>query len=190
MMPRANRGPGVSGKRGRKRGGGNRGNGAEADAGALPKPGCVLYPFFAIHMLAFGLSGFFLAYGSGSPDVMFLYMHGGIAIAVYLVFYLSIFGRDEVKWMLINAALGVVGIYAQVGWILARFGRRIGDYPWYVHVVPFLYYVLYTFLLRQLLLDATRSRDNPQRRSIVDTAYVLLSVAVYGLLLWQTRSAR
>jgi hypothetical protein len=34
-------------------------------------------------------------------------MHGGIAIVVYLVFYLVIFGLDEVKWMLINAVLDV-----------------------------------------------------------------------------------
>ena len=164
--------------------------GADADHASLRKAGCFIYPFFAIHMLAFGLSGFFMAYGSNAPDVMFLYMHGGIAIFVYLAFYFTIFGRDEVKWMLVNAALGVFGIYAQVGWILARFGRRIGDYPWYVHVVPFLYYVLYTFLLRQLLLDATRSRDNPRRRSIVDTTYVLVSVLVYGWLLWRTHAAR
>jgi hypothetical protein len=52
-------------------------------------------------------------------------------------------------------------------------------------VVPFLYYVLYTFLLRQFLIDITRSRDNRRRRSLVDTAYVLVSVVVYGLLLWR-----
>jgi hypothetical protein len=89
--------------------------------------------------------------------------------------------------MLINAALGILGIYAQVGWILERFGRRIGDYPWQVHVVPFLYYVLYTFLLRQLLIDLTRSRDRPARRATVDAIYVVLSLLVYGLLLARTR---
>ena len=38
--------------------------------------------------------------------------------------------------------------------------------------------------------SANEAGAAPGRRSIVDTAYVLLSVAVYGLLLWQTRSAR
>ena len=151
--------------------------------------GLFVYAFFGVHMLMFGLSGFFLAYGSDTPDLMFVYMHGGIAILVYMVFYLVIFGVDEVKWMLINAALGLLGIYAQVGWILERFGRRIGDYPWQVHVVPFLYYVLYTFLLRQFLLDVTRSRNDPSRRKVVDTAYVLVSITVYGLLLARTRGA-
>jgi len=35
-----------------------------------------IYPFFLIHMLMFGLSGFFMAYSSGGPDLSFLYMHG------------------------------------------------------------------------------------------------------------------
>lgn len=145
-----------------------------------------IYPFFGIHMLMFGLSGFLMAYASSTPSVIFMYLHGGIAILVYLAFYLSIFGLDEIRWMLINAALGVLGIYSQIGWILARFGKHIDDFPWYVHVTPFLYYVLYTFLLRQLLLDVTRSRDNPTRRALVNNAYVTLSLLAYAWMLWRT----
>ena len=146
-----------------------------------------IYLFFGIHMLMFGLSGFVMAYATQRPELLFMYLHGGIAIAVYLAFYLAIFGRDEVLWMLINACLGVLGIYSQVGWILARFGKRIDDYPWYVHVTPFVYYVLYTFLLRQFLLDLTRSRDNPGRRKLVDAVYVVGSLLVYGGFLLRTR---
>lgn len=153
----------------------------------IENAGMVLYAFFGVHMLMFGLSGFFMAYGSSSPDLFFLYMHGGIAIFVYMMFYTTIFGREQVKWMLINAALGLFGIYAQIGWILERFDKRIADYSWATHVVPFLYYVLYTFLLRQFLIDVTRSRKNPQRRALVDAAYVVVSVIAYGLLLWSQR---
>lgn len=159
-----------------------------APARSLPSK-WFIYPFFGLHMLMFGLSGFLMAYAADGPDLGFLYMHGGIAIVVYVVFYLAIFGRDAVAWMLINAALGIVGIYAQVGWILERFGKRVADYPWQVHVVPFLYYVLYTFLLRQFLIDITRSRDNPHRRSLVDALYVVVSLVTYGLLLWRGRGA-
>lgn len=144
-----------------------------------------IYVFFGFHMLIFGLSGFLMAYASNGPAVGFIYLHGGIAILVYVMFYLAIFGRDEIKWMAINAALGVFGIYAQIGWILARFGKRIDDYPWYVHITPFVYYVLYTFLLRQFLLDITRSRDNPARRVLVGNAYVTVSLLVYGWMLWR-----
>lgn len=147
------------------------------------KSGWFIYPFFGVHMLMFGLSGFLMAYASDRPELAFLYMHGGIAILVYMAFYLAIFGLDEVRWMLINAGLGILGIYSQVGWILERFGKRIDDYPWQVHVIPFLYYVLYTFLLRQFLLDVTGSRNNPERRAKVNNAYVVVSVLVYGAIL-------
>lgn len=154
--------------------------------GLRERAGMLIYAFFGFHMLMFGLSGFFMAYVEEEPDLSFLYMHGGLAIVVYMVFYLAIFGRDQVAWMLVNAALGILGIHAQIGWILARFGKRIDDYPWQVHVVPFMYYVLYTFLLRQFLIDLTRSRNSPRRKALVDTAYVVFSLLVYGLMLWRT----
>ena len=162
-------------------------NGTGGLAGMREQAGMFIYLFFGIHMLMFGLSGFLMAYTSDGPDLAFVYLHGGIAIVVYMVFYLVIFGRDEVKWMLINAALGILGIYAQIGWILGKFGKNIDDYPWYVHVTPFLYYVLYTFLLRQFLLDLTGSRDNAGRKKLVDAAYVLLSLLFYVAILLRSR---
>lgn len=147
-----------------------------------PVPIGFIYPFFLFHMAMFGLSGFFMAYGSEGLEIAFLYMHGGIAIVVYLVFYLAIFGLDEVRWMFINAALGLFGIWAEIGTVLSWFGKKIGDFPWYVHVVPFLYYILYTFLLRQMLLDLTRSRDDPVRKRRVEIFYVVVSLVVYGVL--------
>ena len=142
-----------------------------------------MYPFFGFHMLMFGLSGFLMSYAANRPEMAFIYLHGGIAIIVYMAFYLAIFGPDEIKWMAINAALGVFGVYTQIGWILARFGKQIDDFPWYVHITPFVYYVLYTFLLRQFLLDVTRSRDNPARRALVNNVYVVVSLLVYGWML-------
>jgi hypothetical protein len=146
-------------------------------------PGRFVYPFFLLHMGIFGASGFFMAYFADDAPTAFLFMHGGFAILVYLVFYLAIFGRDEVKWMLINAALGLLGIYTEMGWLLGLFGKAPSDFPWYRHVVPFGYYVLYTFLLRHMVLDATASRDDPGRRRRVESAYVWVSAGAY-LLLW------
>ena len=141
-----------------------------------------IYAFFGVHMLAFGLSGFFMAYADDKPDLSFLYMHGGFACFVYLIFYLAIFGVDEVKWMFINAGLGLFGIYAQIDLILGAFGKRAADFPPSVHVIPFLYYVLYTFLLHQAFLDFTGARDKPHRKRIVEAVYVIGSLAVYGFL--------
>jgi hypothetical protein len=152
--------------------------------GAKALPGCLVYPFFLVHMLAFGASGFFLAYFDDPPDVVFLYMHGGFAILVYLVFYLAIFGLDEVKWMLINAALGLFGIYAQIGLFLGLFGMQARDFPPVVHAIPFTYYVMYTFLIYQAVLDLTGARNRPRRRTAVETAYVTISLAFYGTLWW------
>lgn len=139
-----------------------------------------IYPFFLVHMLAFGASGFFMAYGGMEAPVGFLYMHGGIAITVYLAFYSSIFGREEVKWMLINAALGIFGIYAEIDWLLSFSGKTLDSYPVYVHVIPFLYYVLYTFLLRQAVLDITGARADAAKKKTVERYYVGLSFATYA----------
>jgi hypothetical protein len=142
-------------------------------------PGTFVYPFFLIHMLAFGLAGFAMAY-SGVP-IEIVFMHGGIAIAVYMIFYLAIFGLDEVKWMFINAGLGLFGIISQIDWILSLFGRHVSDYPVYVHIVPFLYWVLYTFLIRHAVLDALGAREDEARRSRVEYGYIGVSVAFYLL---------
>ena len=56
-----------------------------------------------------------------------------------------------------------------------------------MHITPFLYYMLYTFLLRQFLIDATGSRDKPGRRALVNNAYVVASLLVYLGTLWHLR---
>ena len=136
-----------------------------------------IYPFFLFHMLMFGGSGFLMAYSSDGAPLGFLFAHGGFAILVYTIFYVTIFGVDEVKWMFINAGLGALGIYTQMGWLLTLFGKRIGDYALVRHIVPFLYFVLYTFLLRQALLDISGARENEGRRRLVENAYIGLSLA-------------
>ena len=146
-----------------------------------------VYPFFLVHMLLFGGSGFLMAYATSRPPVLFLYVHGGIAITVYTMFYLAIFGRDEVKWMFINAILGLIGIYSQIGWVLSFFGKRIGDYPFYVHVIPFLYFVLYTFLIRHALMDITQSRESPRKKRLVENGYIAVSVGVYAVAYYLER---
>lgn len=142
-------------------------------------PWVMVYPFFLIHMLMFGVSGFVMAYAENGPGLGFVYAHGGIAIVVYIVFYFALFGADQVKWMFINAGLGLFGIYAQIGWILNIFGKDPADYSFWFHVVPFTYYVLYTFLLHQMVLDVTGARRIASRRKAVDAAYVGLSIALY-----------
>ncbi len=143
-------------------------------------PWYMIYPFFLIHMFMFGGSGFLIAYKDLETPTGFLFAHGGFAIAIYLVFYLVIFGRDQVKWMFINASLGLNGIYNQIDWILSFFGRQADDFPWHVHVIPVLYFVLYTFLIRQGVMDLTNTRE--QSRWSVDILYILVLLALYVLM--------
>ncbi|MEE4331147.1 MAG: hypothetical protein V2J10_09775 [Wenzhouxiangella sp.] len=70
-----------------------------------------VYPLFVIHIGIFGWSGFYMAYAGDGPPLAFLYMHGGFACLVYLLFYIAFFGVDQVRWMFINAFLGLFGIY-------------------------------------------------------------------------------
>lgn len=138
----------------------------------------VIYPFFLFHMFAFGTSGFVMAYFTKDIDPFFLFIHGGIAIVVYTVFYLSIFGLDEIKWMFINAGLGILGIYSQVGWLLSIFGKNIKDYPLHKHIIPFLYYTLYTFLIRQAFMDILGAREDEQKRMRADQLYLFVSIGL------------
>jgi len=147
-----------------------------------------VYPFFLFHMLMFGVSGFAMAYATNQAPLMFIYAHGGIAISVYVIFYLAMFGVDEVKWMFINAGLGVVGIYCELRWLLHLFGKNLDDYPWYLNITPFLYYVLYTFLLRHMVLDLFNAREDSARRIWVERMYVGGSLLLSGVAYWATRS--
>ncbi len=140
-----------------------------------------VYPFFLLHMLVFGTSGFYLAYAPHQSSELFLYLHGGFAVMIYIALYVVIFGADEVKWMLINAALGTAGIMSQLAWLLARFGVRIDDRPWHVHLIPFLYYVLYVFLIRHAFLDFFDAREDPIRRAKVEKAYVMVSLVICAI---------
>ena len=141
----------------------------------------MVYPFFLFHMAVFGGSGFFMAYGT-DVELSFLFAHGGIAIVVYLAFYWAIFGPDTVKWLFIDTALGVVGIVAQLGWILALFDKTLADYSILRHIVPFCYYVLYTFLVHRAVRDIwSADRDDAKRRK-VDWIYVGASLLIYALL--------
>jgi hypothetical protein len=141
----------------------------------------LVYAFFLCHMLFFGGREFWSAYFDPSPTGP-SYISSGFAIPAYVLFYQRTFGVDAVKWMFINAALGMFGVYSGMGQLLSFFGKTIGDYPVHFHVIPGIYYVMYTFLLRQFLLDSTGSRSNPDRRKVVESAYVGLSLLVYGWL--------
>jgi len=70
---------------------------------------------------------------------------------------------------------------------LSFFDKKASDYTWKVHVIPFLYYVLYTFLIRQAVLDITGLRDNPERIKIANIGYMGGSLAIYSFIFFTQR---
>jgi len=123
-----------------------------------------------------------MAYFSDDTPLGFLYLHGGIAIFVYAMFYISIFGVDQVKWLIINSLTGILGIYAEVDLMLSYLGKDILSFPIQIHVIPFTYYVMYTFLIRQAILDFSGANEKPEIRERVETLFVVFSLAVYACL--------
>jgi len=138
-----------------------------------------IYPFFILHMGVFGASGFILAYATDIP-LTFALFHGGVAVFTYLIFYILIFGIDAVKWMFINACLSILGVLSQIDWFLELFNKDITDYHWSRHIMPFLYFTLYTFLLRNAVIDIFKARNNEAKLTRVNQLYVWGSVAFYG----------
>lgn len=156
-------------------------NGKEYPAGSTV-PWYMVYPFFIIHMGMFGASGFLMAYGMDEAGG-FLFLHGGIAITVYLAFYYAMFGPEPLRWLLIDSVLGVFGIIAQLSWILAAFDKSMSDYPFERHIIPAIYYVLYTFLLHRAILDFGNGGGDPARAAMLNRFYFVASVLIYGVML-------
>jgi hypothetical protein len=145
-----------------------------------------IYPFFLIHMAIFGLpvfTGAYLPKAIVIESVIGYHLFGSFAALVYVVFYEAMFGRDAVRWMFIDGALSSFGIYTVIGAWLTLIDRNIHDYPLYLHVLPFVFYILYTFLIRQAFLDITKSRYDKARRRVAEYIYVGISLMIYMALL-------
>ena len=127
---------------------------------------------------------FFVAVVITYPFSSIMPLLGGLVFTnlpiIFCLFYFTIFGVDQVRWMFINAGLGLLGIYAQIDMILSLFDKRTDDFPPSVHVIPFLYYILYTFLLYQLLLRVSGAHKSAYRKRLVERLYVAGSLLVYG----------
>jgi len=134
-------------------------------------------------MLIFGGMGFALTY-STAPNINTSALYGTamIGITVYLFFYIIFFGLHTVKWIFINATLGIFGIYSEIRFYLNLFDKNISDFPWHAHIIPFTYYVLYTFMIHRAVLTFSGANNNPKRKKVVDIAYICISVIIYFII--------
>ncbi len=121
------------------------------------RPHKIVYLFFLVHMFAFGGSGFALAY-SDTPFMMAA-MHSGIAIFVYIVFYIVLFGVGRVVWMFVFAIVGFAQTYFVINFIGDIFINNwdFDNYPFYRHIAPAIYVVMYLFLVREFIYDIVKS---------------------------------
>jgi len=141
-------------------------------------PWMFIYGFFLFHMAMFGSVGFLLSYSDGASFLANL-VFSGFAISIYIVFYIAIFGIDEIKWLIINSIIGLLGIYSQLDWILERFGKTAQDFPTYYHIVPGIYFVLYTFLLRRAALHLLKAKEGSKKKVVVDFGYIIVTLGYY-----------
>lgn len=146
-------------------------------------PWLFIYGFFLFHMALFGSVGFLLAYSDGAIFLINL-AFSGFAIFIYSIFYISIFGIEDIKWLVINSIIGILAIFSQLGWILEKFGKSLQDYPDHYHIIPGIYFVLYTFLLRRALLHLLRAKQGTKKRVLVNIGYVVFTVTYF---LWSMR---
>ena len=162
-----------------------------AESGKGKKVLIFIYLFFIAHMGVFGTATFFLTYGE--QNIEFATMFGGFAVFVYAIFYLVIFGFDELKWLFINSLLGVLGIY---GWLeeLAHYflPNAVGgeafvntiytkytsfsQFPIAWHLLPGTFFIMYEFLLRNFLIDLFGARKKTERKRSVGILFILISI--------------
>ena len=142
-----------------------------------------IYLFFLAHMAAFGTATFHITYHKQLGDV---YSVGVISLLTYVLFYLIMFGVDEILWLVITSVLGLLMIKSWLGTLALPFipdpataGDRIltdfDDFPARRHILPGAFLVMYTFMLRNMLIDVLGARFNPRRDRYVGWMFVAIS---------------
>ncbi len=147
------------------------------------------YFFFAIHMLGFGGITVSITYfpeeWTPTPTYGNTLIFGGFALFIYSVFYVVTFKLEDLMSYVRDSLLGLYGVLSTISLLLSFFERSFWDYPLYYHILPTVYYIMYTFLFYQALLDIMRARDNEQKRKHATKVFTYGSLIIYTILfLW------
>ena len=142
-------------------------------------PWYYIYPALYLLIVFFGVGSIWLAYGEVLKSEEGLLFFRVLLLSIFAVSYYIIFGIDEFKWIFINIFLGTVGILGEYEVIGYFFGLDISEYSLSINIFPFLFYVLFIFLLRQTFIDIAGARENPKRKKYVEIGFILVFICVY-----------
>ncbi|MFZ2718309.1 MAG: hypothetical protein WAZ12_00735 [Candidatus Absconditicoccaceae bacterium] len=113
------------------------------------------YILISILIIIFSSLGFYLTYFENK--LIISYIMSSLYILFFLMFYFLAFGRDKIKRMFITSLIGISSIYSQLSNILKYFDKNINEFSWIYHIIPGIYFILFSFLLRRALVDICRS---------------------------------
>ena len=143
-----------------------------------------IYLFFLADMAGFGTLTFYLTYHQQQGES---YMVGAMLVIIYVLFYLMLFGADDVLWLFINGLLGALMVRSWLETLATPFipppsmlGHGIitdfDGFPVVRHILPGAVFLMYQFMLRNFLIDALGARFNPRRKRYVGWLFVVVSV--------------
>lgn len=137
-----------------------------------------IYIFLVLHGAVFTSVSFYLIYWADkSEDPYFGYIWGGIGAIVYSIIYFGLFAKEKLLWAFINGTIAFFQILSIRK--SNSFFEELESLPWYTHIVPIIYFVLYTFLLRHICLKISSAISPKFGIKIGNTGFVLINIGVW-----------
>ena len=142
------------------------------------------FPFFIAHAVLFGLVVLLFAYAqySSAMGLVILFIWGFLGVLCYLMVYSALFGLDSFKWIVSNTALALFGFSAELHLLIDWFNVETANIAWYRNMLPYAYYVMYTFWFRQLVLAAFGAREDTSKGERVSNYFLVVCLLIYLLM--------
>lgn len=117
----------------------------------------VTFLFFLIHTLWFAAWTFVITYEWRWDSLSGSFMFWWFAVFVYLIFYVKILPKETLKSLFIWYILWLLQTYAWLEVIVPVFMnhsvyKSFSDIPLYYHIIPSIFFIMLTFLLKNLII--------------------------------------
>ncbi|EKE29455.1 MAG: hypothetical protein ACD_2C00172G0003 [uncultured bacterium (gcode 4)] len=143
------------------------------------------YPILVPHVLIFGFTWFMLFYSHQRPAMGFLIWL--ITTISYLIVYVQLFGKEQIRDMLIGGLIWVIQVY---GWLEILAAKAIDwtkefktfdSMPMYYHLIPATYFIMWTFLVKNVIIDLIWARNNPEKMNLTYKLFYAISLLIFIL---------